>query len=146
MLDCMNGLEVPSERIPRCPVCGWKMVPWVQDNTFLQGEAWKTAYLGYENFVRKNQDKKLLLLELGVGDMTLSVIKLPFWDMTSKLPDTFLITVNLAKTSTPKHLEGKCMTVCDDLSIFLQELKNEYKTHKRDLLCSVGAAGRKGGK
>lgn len=78
MLGGMNGLEVPSERIPRCPVCGWKMVPWVQDNTFLQGEAWKTAYLGYENFVRKNQDKKLLLLELGVGDMTPSVIKLPF--------------------------------------------------------------------
>ena len=80
----------------------------------------------YENFVRKNQDKKLLLLELGVGDMTPSVIKLPFWDMTSKLPDTFLIMVNLAKTSTPKHLEGKCMTVCGDLSVFLQELKNKY--------------------
>ena len=24
MLDSMDGLEVPSERIPRCPVCGWK--------------------------------------------------------------------------------------------------------------------------
>ena len=78
-----------------------------------------------ENCVSGIQDNKLLLLELGVGDMTPSVIKLPFWDMTSKLPDTFLITVNLAKTSTPKHLEGKCMTVCDDLSIFLQELKNK---------------------
>ena len=39
MLDNMEGLEVPAEWIPRCPECGWKMVPWVQDNTFLQGEA-----------------------------------------------------------------------------------------------------------
>ena len=44
MLKSMNGLEVPSELIPRCPVCGWKMVPWVQDSTFLQGEAWKIAF------------------------------------------------------------------------------------------------------
>ena len=51
-------MPVLSELIPRCPVCGWKMVPWVQDSTFLQGEAWKTAYRRYENFVRKNQDKK----------------------------------------------------------------------------------------
>ena len=130
MLSGMNGLEVPAEMIPRCPVCGWKMVPWVQDNTFLQGETWKTTYQRYEDFVRKYQDKKLLLLELGVGDMTPSVIKLPFWDMAFKFSDVFLITVNQAKTSTPEHLKGKCMTVCKDLSCFLRELKNEYSSKK----------------
>ena len=82
-------MPVPSELIPRCPVCGWKMVPWVQDSTFLQGEAWKIAYRRYENFVRKNQDKKLLLLELGVGDMTPSVIKLPFWNMATNFQKHF---------------------------------------------------------
>ena len=132
MLDNMNGLEVPTEWIPRCPECGWKMVPWVQDNTFLQGEMWKSAYQRYENFVRKYQDKKLLLLELGVGDMTPSVIKLPFWDMTAKFPDTFLVTVNLAKTSAPEHLKGKSLTICEDLSCFLQEVKQEPKMTRRD--------------
>lgn len=132
MLDNMNGLEVPAEWIPRCPECGWKMVPWVQDNTFLQGEMWKAAYQRYEDFVRKYQDKKLLLLELGVGDMTPSVIKLPFWDMTAKFPDTFLVTVNLAKTSTPEHLKGKSMTICEDLSCFLQGVKQESKMTRRN--------------
>lgn len=126
MLKNMDGLEVPAEQIPRCPVCGWKMVPWVQDNTFLQGEAWKDAYQRYEDFVQKYQDKKLLLLELGVGDMTPGVIRLPFWDMVAKFPDAFLVTVNLTKTSAPEHLRGKCMTVCGDLSCFLQTLKSEY--------------------
>ena len=46
--------------------------------------------------------------------------------MTAKLPDTFLIMVNLAKTSVLEHLKGKCMTICGNLSVFLQELKNEY--------------------
>ena len=108
-------MPVPSELIPRCPVCGWKMVPWVQDSTFL--------YRRYENFVRKNQDKKLLLLELGVGDMTPSVIKLPFWNMADKFPETFLVTVNLAKESSPEQLKGRSLAVCEDLSLFLHELK-----------------------
>lgn len=123
MLDNMNGLEVPAELIPRCPECGWKMVPWVQDNTFLQGKAWQAAYQRYEDFVRRYHDKKLLLLELGVGDMTPSVIKLPFWDMTSKFPDTFLVTVNLEKASAPEQLKGKSLAIREDLSHFLQEIK-----------------------
>ena len=125
MLDSMNGLEVLAEQIPRCPVCGWKMVPWVQDNTFLQGKEWQAAYRRYENFVRKHQKEKLLLLELGVGDMTSSVIKLPFWDMAANFPDAFLVTVNLAKAAAPEHLSGKSLAICGDLSCFLQELK-EY--------------------
>ena len=84
---------------------------------------WKSAYQRYEDFIRKYQDKKLLLLELGVGDMTPSVIKLPFWDMTAKFPDTFLVTVNLAKASAPEHLKGKSLMLCEDLSRFLQEIK-----------------------
>lgn len=123
MLKNMNNLEVPAELIPRCPECGWKMVPWVQDNTFLQGEAWQAAYRRYEDFIWKYKDKKLLLLELGVGDMTPSVIKLPFWDMTVKFINTFLVTVNLEKKSSPEHLKGKCLTICDDLAHFLKEIR-----------------------
>ena len=126
MLDGMDGLEVPADLIPRCPLCGWKMIPWVQDNTFLQGSEWQTGYRRYEAFVQKYHNKKLLLLELGVGDMTPSVIKLPFWDMTAKFPNTFLVTVNQAKSSTPEHLHGRCLTICDELSHFMQELRSGF--------------------
>lgn len=127
MLDHMNNLEVPAEWIPRCPECGWKMLPWVQDNTFLQGEVWQVAYQRYEDFVKKYHNKKLLLLELGVGDMTPSVIKLPFWDMTAKFTDTSLVTVNLTKTSAPEQLKGKCLTICEDLALFLKEIRRIYQ-------------------
>lgn len=128
MLVSMNdNLEIPSEKIPRCPECGWKMVPWVQDNTFLQGEYWKTAYQQYKSFVDTYKNKKLLLLELGVGDMTPSVIKLPFWDMAYNFSDTFLITANLNAGSSPEHLKGKCLTVNEDLSYFLQKLRRQIQ-------------------
>lgn len=67
MLEKMHDLEVPSELIPRCPQCGWKMIPWVQDSTFLQGKKWKESYQKYEKFVKTYHNKQLLLLELGGG-------------------------------------------------------------------------------
>ena len=123
MLNHVTHLEVPSELIPRCPECGWKMVPWVQDNTFLQGHEWKETYQRYEDFVKKYQNKKLLLLELGVGEMTPSIIKIPFWDMTVRFPNAYLVTINLSKSNAPEHLRGKCLSVCDDLSVALQNIR-----------------------
>ena len=123
MLDNMEGLEVPAEWIPRCPECGWKMVPWVQDNTFLQGEAWQTAYQRYEDFVRKYQGKKLLLLELGVGEMTPSIIKLPFWELTAKNENVFYACLNREASHSPEHLLGRSLYLQGDLAETLAALR-----------------------
>ena len=116
-------LRVPSELIPRCPECGWKMVPWVQDNTFLQGEAWQTAYQRYEDFVRKYQGKKLLLLELGVGEMTPSIIKLPFWELTAKNENVFYACLNREVSHSPEHLRGRSLYLQGDLAETLAALR-----------------------
>ena len=123
MLDNMEGLEVPAEWIPRCPECGWKVVPWVQDNTFLQGEAWQTAYQRYEDFVRKYQSKKLLLLELGVGEMTPSIIKLPFWELTAKNENVFYACLNREASHSPEHLRGRSLYLQGDLAETLAALR-----------------------
>ena len=125
MLDNMEGLEVPAEWIPRCPECGWKMVPWVQDNTFLQGEAWQTAYQRYEDFVRKYQGKKLLLLELGVGEMTPSIIKLPFRELTAKNENVFYACLNREAAHRPEHLRGRSLYLQGDLAETLAALRQE---------------------
>lgn len=57
---------------------------------------------------------------------TPSIIKLPFWDMTAKFTNIFLVTVNLKKISIPEHLKGKCLTICDDLAHFLKEIRRLY--------------------
>ena len=53
MLAGMAGFEVRSEDVPRCPHCGWQFVPWVRDDTFLQGAAWHEGLGRYERFVRE---------------------------------------------------------------------------------------------
>lgn len=69
MLAGMARFEVRGEDVPRCPHCGWQLVPWVRDDTFLQGAAWREGLGRYERFVRERGDGRVLLLELGVGEM-----------------------------------------------------------------------------
>ena len=97
----MAGFEVRGEDVPRCPRCGWQLVPWVRDDTFLQGAAWREGLGRYERFVRERGDGRVLLLELGVGEMTPGIITLPFWSMTAKLPDAHLLSVNISGGTTP---------------------------------------------
>lgn len=122
MLKSMQHLEVDGNLIPRCPECGRIMIPWVQDNTFLQGEKWQKEYDRYEAFVKKWCKKKLLLLELGVGDMTPSVIKYPFWNLLEKFPDTTLITVNIDESDVPSYLQERNIHIQEDLATFMHEI------------------------
>ena len=97
----MAGFEVRGENVPRCPRCGWQLVPWVRDDTFLQGAARREGLRRYECFVRERGDGRVLLLELGVGEMTPGIITLPFWSMAAKLPDAHLLSVNISGGAAP---------------------------------------------
>ena len=101
MSEKLIDTKVSSELIPRCPKCGRIMMPWVRDYEFLEGDYWKGSVNRYQNFLKKylekEKNKKVLFLELGVGDMTPSIIQLPFWKMTASYPNTFYITINLKK-------------------------------------------------
>lgn len=63
------------------------------------------------------------LLELGVGEMTPGVIKLPFWSMTEKNPQVFYACLNKKPSSAPEHLRGRSLYIAGDLSETLKLLK-----------------------
>ena len=119
-------LAVPTEMVPRCAHCGRVMVPWVRDDTFLEGEAWKAGVGRYQDFLDQWADghHRLLLLELGVGEMTPGVIKLPFWALAQKVPGTFYASVNLSPTKAPLHLAENSLAVNGDLAEILADLAN----------------------
>ena len=119
MLTGMAGFEVRSEDVPRCPHCGWQLVPWVHDDTFLQGAAWRESLGRYERFVRERGNGCVLLLELGVDEITPGIITLPFWSMTAKLPDAHLLSVNISSGSAPLQLGSKAGAIQADLDPLL---------------------------
>ena len=115
MLAGMAGFEVRSEDVPRCPLCGWQLAPWVRDDTFLQGAAWRESLGRYERFVRERGYGCVLLLELGVGEMTPGIITLTFWSMAAKLPDAHLLSVNISGGSAPLQLGSRAEAIQADL-------------------------------
>lgn len=123
----IGRIRVPEELVPRCPHCGRVVVPWVRDNTFLEGTEWKTQVGRYHQFLRKwildQHKRKVLLLELGVGEMTPSVIKLPFWEMTAKNDTVFYARLNQKASGEPEHLKGRSLSIAGDLTENLDLLR-----------------------
>ena len=70
--------------------------------------------------MRERGSSRVLLLELGVGEMTPGIITLPFWSMTAKLPDLHLLrSVNISGDSAPLQLGSKAEAVQADLGALL---------------------------
>lgn len=69
--------------------------------------------------MRERSNDRVLLLELGVGEMTPGIITLPFWSMTAKLPDARLLSVNISNGSAPLQLGSKAEAIQADLSALL---------------------------
>lgn len=63
------------------------------DRNFLKGESWQTSYQAYQDFIGKSHDKKLVLLELGVGAAN-QLIKAPFMNITRLEKNSTYITLN----------------------------------------------------
>ena len=119
--------KIPVELIPRCPKCGRIMMPWVRDHEFLEGYFCKDGVSRYQNFLKEHleesKDKNVLFLELGVGDMTPSIIKLPFWEMTYNFQNTFYVSINKERSSSPAHLKERAMAISEDIGKVLNEVK-----------------------
>lgn len=102
-----ENLSVPNELIPRCPKCGGLMTQWVRGFHFLEGQRYREEYRKTNEFIRKNRNKKILFLELGVGRMTPMFIQEPFWQLTYALPQAHYITINPRDAILPEYIMHK---------------------------------------
>ena len=76
-------LKIPSSLVPICPVCFEYMEPNLRkDEYFVEDENWHKQSMAYRDFLERNKDKKLLLLEFGVGFNTPGIIRYPFEKLT----------------------------------------------------------------
>lgn len=123
MKSSMHDLKVSSSTLPRCPYCHRVMVPWVQDDTFMYPKSWYIQQEKYQRFIKTYRDKKLVLLELGVGDMTPSIIKFPFWKLLQDHSNIHMIQVNNGKSDIPEFLNKQNLFFQMDITNFTTTLK-----------------------
>ena len=126
MLARQQDMKIPSDLIPRCPVCGAPMTMNLRcDNSFVQDEGWYAAQSRYSDFVRRHKHGTVLYLELGVGNNTPVIIKYPFWRYTLENPDAFYACVNFGQAYAPREIAERSVCLDADIGCILSALNQE---------------------
>lgn len=127
MVENIKDCKIPSELVPKCPVCGENMeVNLRKDAYFVQDDNWYRQNERYGEFLDNTKDKKVLLLELGVGFNTPGIIRHPFEQMTYNNNEWNLVRINKDNTSTFFDIEDKIIKIKDDISaVFSQKIHNQ---------------------
>ena len=83
-----------SENIPYCPHCGELLTANLRKDSYFVEKPWMKKQREYLEFIKSRKGKELLLLELGVGFNTPTIIRLPFEKLAAVNDFTSLIRVN----------------------------------------------------
>ncbi|MCD7733428.1 MAG: Sir2 silent information regulator family NAD-dependent deacetylase [Oscillospiraceae bacterium] len=123
MMETQENMRIPSELVPRCPVCGKPMTTNLRcDDTFVEDEGWHQAAERYSEFNRRHEGLTTLYLELGVGFNTPAIIKYPFWQMTIKNPKATYACINYGDAACPSQIAGQSVCIDDDIGRVLEKL------------------------
>lgn len=124
MIAEQKDMRIPSALVPRCPKCGAPMAMNLRaDETFVEDLGWNEAASRYVDFVQARLDKKLLLLELGVGSNTPGIIKYPFWRLTAQNKNATYVCINFGEAECPKQIENRAILVNADLADLIDALQ-----------------------
>ena len=118
--DCL----IPSELVPKCPVCGGNMAMNLRcDNYFVEDEAWHEAADRYAGFLEQNKDKKVVLLELGVGFNTPIIIRFPFEKMVRENSSYSLIRMNMDEAVVPESFGKRAIGIGGDMAKAITDIR-----------------------
>ena len=126
ILEHSHDLTVDSKYIPTCPVCGGNMDVHVRKNGyFVQDEAWEAAANRYEHFMTRYADHgKVVLLELGIGFNTPTIIRFPFERITYANPQATLIRLNSEYPTGPEETASRTISFTENMNEVVDRLKN----------------------
>ena len=116
--------RIPTEIIPRCPVTNGAVTMNLRsDDSFVEDDGWRAASERYREYVRLYGDKRLVLLELGVGSNTPVIIKYPFWRMAYANKNATYICVNYGEAFCPEQIEKQSICINADIDEVLKNIK-----------------------
>lgn len=118
--DCL----IPSELVPKCPVCGGNMAMNLRcDNYFVEDEAWHEAADRYAGFLEQHKDKKVVLLEFGVGFNTPIIIRFPFEKMVRENSSYSLIRMNMDEAVVPESFGKRAIGIGGDMAKAITDIR-----------------------
>ena len=128
MVKNQRDMKIPSELVPKCPVCGKPMTMNLRsDDKFVEDDGWHLACERYERFIKENKNKKVLYLELGVGMNTPVIIKYPFWRLTAQNQKAHYVCVNMDMAYVPDEIEDRSLCFSEDIALTINALNRNFK-------------------
>ncbi|MCR5258925.1 MAG: hypothetical protein K6E40_12310 [Desulfovibrio sp.] len=127
MLEAMDGMRVASRALPRCPKCGGPMQVHLDlGRRFLKGRGWQAAQARFQNFVRTWLDRRLCVLELGIGSRN-QLIKPPLMALAAAAPKACYLALNKGDLFLPPALAGKSLGLDGSLDKLLPRILEAMK-------------------
>ena len=124
MVAEQKDMKIPSELLPRCPICGKPMTMNLRaDDKFVQDSGWYEACDRYEDFLERHKNSRVLYLELGVGGNTPVIIKYPFWRFTNENPKATYACINFGEAVCPSQIESRSICINEDIGTVLRAIK-----------------------
>ena len=122
MVEEQKDMRIPTELIPKCPVCGEPMTMNLRsDDKFVEDEGWREAAARYENFLRTHTGK-VLFLELGVGYNTPAIIKYPFRRMTARNREAIYACINYGEAVTIDEIADRSICIDGDIGEAIEKI------------------------
>lgn len=117
-----NG-KIPSELVPKCPVCGGDMAMNLRvDNYFVEDENWHAAEERFSRFLSECTNAKTILLELGVGFNTPMIIRFPFERLTRQHENMSLVRLSRSKAMVPASLGDRAVGINADMAQSIMDI------------------------
>lgn len=126
MIKLQADMKIPTDLIPKCPVCGAPMTMNLRsDDSFVQDEGWYAAAQRYSDYIRRHEKLRILYLELGVGGNTPAIIKYPFWQMTAWNKKATYACINYGETMAPDEIKRQSVCIDADIGEALCDIRAE---------------------
>ncbi len=121
MLQQQKDMRIPTELIPRCPICGKPMTTNLRtDHTFVQDDGWYRASNRYDDFIRRHQNMTVVYLELGVGLNTPGIIKYNFWQQVYQNHNAYYVCINKGQSYAPCEIADRSICLDEDIGQVLR--------------------------
>ena len=125
--ECM----IPSSMVPKCPVCGGNMAMHLRcDQYFVEEEHWHETASRYADFLKEHRKEHVVLLELGVGFNTPTIIRFPFEKMVGENERWSLIRLNLDEAVVPDSFGGRAVGINEDIARSIQDIKDSMEADR----------------
>lgn len=117
------NLEIPANLVPTCPKCGANLEvnKRTEEKGMVEDAHFHEQKARYEQFLQDNQNKKILFLEIGVGNTTPQFIKHPFQKMTKDNPNALFVTMNQKEYFIPHAIRSQTIKIDEHIAEVLHQ-------------------------